>query len=318
MRILPSRSFDLGGRVDAELSPQPRPQLLIGAQRLGLATSAIQGEHELGGEPFPQRMLPGQALELRHQLAVAPSCEIRLDTSLDGFETQLVEPADLCLGERLVGELLVGPSPPQLQGAAQGRRRRLRVLAQQCAPVVDQVLEPNRVDLLPVDVEDVPGRSGANDGPLRPGLPIRLQRRPQVGDVHPQCVLTIRGLVTPQLVEEPIRRQHGAVVDEEEGEQRPLLVRTKCDRTMTVDDPELSENPELHDPASSHEPSRRAWNPRLKAAFRLAKLPLSASHVGMKSPVGWSAPCGTISHAQLPSSPSSPSSPSAPAPRPLP
>ena len=72
-------------------------------------------------------MLGDQALELADELAVATEGEIRVDAVLERGQVELVEPADLSLRPRFVGELGERRAAPELEGIAQdlrgGRRR---------------------------------------------------------------------------------------------------------------------------------------------------------------------------------------------------
>ena len=72
-------------------------------------------------------MLGDEALELADELAVAAEGEVRVDAILKRGEAKLLEPADLALRPRLVGELGEWRAAPEREGLAQalGRGRRL-------------------------------------------------------------------------------------------------------------------------------------------------------------------------------------------------
>lgn len=55
-------------RVEAELFGEPAAGSLVGVERVGLAASTMQGEHQLDGHALLERMVGGKALELRHKL----------------------------------------------------------------------------------------------------------------------------------------------------------------------------------------------------------------------------------------------------------
>jgi hypothetical protein len=73
-------------RVDAQLLDQDRPGPLVGQQGIGLPTGPVQGQHELGPQPLPQRLLADQPFELGHQLPVPAQPQLRLDPDLDGAQ----------------------------------------------------------------------------------------------------------------------------------------------------------------------------------------------------------------------------------------
>ena len=57
-------------RVDPELFTQHAADIPERRQRLGLAVRAIQGEHELVPQPFAQRVLRGEAAQLRDKFCL--------------------------------------------------------------------------------------------------------------------------------------------------------------------------------------------------------------------------------------------------------
>ena len=66
---------------------------------------AVEGEHQLGAEALPERVLADQQLELGDELGTRAEREIRLDPLLQGLDPELLEPRDLGLRPGLVGEL---------------------------------------------------------------------------------------------------------------------------------------------------------------------------------------------------------------------
>jgi hypothetical protein len=154
---LPQRA----SRFEAELlGKQPSP-VLIGLERLRVAAGPVESEHQLSPRPFSQRVLGHEALELADQVGVAPQREVGLDPFLERPEAQLSQPCDFGPGERLVGELVQRPPAPQTQrvpqhpgglcGLAGGERP---------SPLVEQRLEPARVDRGQLDAQEVPGCAG--------------------------------------------------------------------------------------------------------------------------------------------------------------
>ena len=101
--------------VDAELLDQDRAGPLVGQQRIGLPTRAIQRQHELRPQPLPQRLLADQPLQLGHQLPMTPQPQLRLDPILQGDQPELGQAVALGRAEVGVQEFLEGPTPPQSQ-----------------------------------------------------------------------------------------------------------------------------------------------------------------------------------------------------------
>ena len=91
----------LGSRLDPERLDEHRARLPKGLQRVGLATGAVEREHQLAVQALAQRMLDDQTLELRHQLAVPAGAEIGLHASLQRRQPLLLQPRDLRRRERV-------------------------------------------------------------------------------------------------------------------------------------------------------------------------------------------------------------------------
>ena len=124
----------LGAGLDADLLDQHCARVAVGLERLRLAPAAVQREHALGVQPLAQRVLGDERVELADHLGVPAGVEVRVDRQLGRAQPQLVEPADLGGRERLVGDVgqrLAAPQRERLPGA----------------PVVEQPLEPRRVDV---------------------------------------------------------------------------------------------------------------------------------------------------------------------------
>ncbi len=155
--------------LDADLLPKMGAEPLVGAQRLGVPVRSVECHHQVGGEPFPERMLANQALELADKRRRQPSTQVRIDAQLHRLQAQLLEARDLSLGERLVDQIFVRAAPPQGQPFAGHERSRRRIGLEQTPGLPQQRLEPPRIDVVRFDVEHVargPGEQPAALGPL--------------------------------------------------------------------------------------------------------------------------------------------------------
>ena len=109
------RLFELPERwrwLEAEFVDECRPRGPIGLESLGLAAAAIERQHELTTQSLTQRMLCHERLELADELGVPSAGQVSVDAVLEQGESQLLEPADLSLRERVeckLGER--GPAP---------------------------------------------------------------------------------------------------------------------------------------------------------------------------------------------------------------
>jgi hypothetical protein len=171
-------------------------------------------------------VLAHEHFELTDEGSVAAGGQIGLDAPLEAGEAELLEASDLVLGEELVGEL--------------GKRR----AAPEPKPLDDlaaryQLLEAIEIELPGFDLELVAGR--AREDAV---LPERLA---ELGDVHLECLLgRSRRLLTPESVDQVVARDDAVRVEEEDGEQRPLLGGADVDRPAVVDDLERPQDTKVH------------------------------------------------------------------------
>ena len=70
--------------LDTDLLDQHATGPAEGAQRVGLAARAVEGEHQLGPAPLPQRVGGDRLLELGDEQLVAPGREEGIDAVLVG------------------------------------------------------------------------------------------------------------------------------------------------------------------------------------------------------------------------------------------
>jgi hypothetical protein len=96
---------ELRARLEAELVDESFPGGLVGGERLGLASRAIERGHELPVETLAQRVPGDKALELGHELAGLTEGEIRLNPLLQRRDPEFLEAPDLLLREPLEREL---------------------------------------------------------------------------------------------------------------------------------------------------------------------------------------------------------------------
>ena len=108
----------LGAGLDADLLDERRARVAVGLERLGLAPGAVQREHPLRVQPLAQRVLGDERLELADHLGVPAGREVGVDRHLGRAQPQLLEPADLGGGERLVGDVGQRLAAPQRERLA--------------------------------------------------------------------------------------------------------------------------------------------------------------------------------------------------------
>ena len=107
-------------------------------------------------QPLAQRVLGQQRVDLAEDLLVAAGGQVGVDRQLGGGQPQLLEPADLGAGERLVGDVGERLAAKERQRLARGVRSR-----RAAGRLADEPLEAQRVDQLAVDLQLV--RAPARD-----------------------------------------------------------------------------------------------------------------------------------------------------------
>ena len=209
--------LQLGPRFHADLIDERRSGLAVGRERIGLPAPAVERQHELPAQPLAKRVLHDKGLELADQLVVPAGGQLAVDGVLDRLQPQLLEPADLDGGERLVRHVLERPPPPQRERLAQ-------------RPARDQALEPPRVDVIGRHPELVSARSRDDRG----AIAGYLQRFPHTRDVRPQRLGSRRRrLLAPQPLDQTLggnrprraqrqNRQQGSLLGATNGHRPPI------------------------------------------------------------------------------------------------
>ena len=201
----------------AGLEPELVGQLLTGGavdvQRLGLAARAVERQHELAAQTLAQRVRRDQRLQLADQVGMPAAGQLGVDALLERRQPQLLEPQDLRLRERLVGEVGERRAPPQGQRLAQ-----LRGGSSGLGPprLGAQALEHRDVQLVRFDVQHVAGRAR--------GQPLGAELAPVAHDVALDALgRGGRRRLAPQLADQPVGGDDLVRVQQQERQQRPLL-----------------------------------------------------------------------------------------------
>jgi hypothetical protein len=210
--------------LDAELPDEDTAGVGERVQRLGLPSGPVERQHQLAGEPLPERMLAHQRQQLLRRIGVAAEREDHLDTLLDRGQPLLVQPGP--------EDLRPGTGDPGQRRALPERQRRVerdgrggQVSRPARHPGLGEPLgERIGVELARCQSQLIPGAGGEQHLARRPVRPLRLKRCPQPGDVDVQCVDRAgRQLLAPQAVDELIARHHLIGPHCQQPEHRPPL-----------------------------------------------------------------------------------------------
>ena len=111
------QALQVRGRVDAEFLGEPVPQRRVRGERLRLAAAPVQGQDPLAGEPFPQRVGAGHAVQFGDQAGVPAAGQVGVDPALQRGQPGFLEAAGVGLSEGQIGHVRQGRAPPQASAA---------------------------------------------------------------------------------------------------------------------------------------------------------------------------------------------------------
>jgi hypothetical protein len=111
--------LELGAGIDTELLHKALACVVVGAQRLSLPACAVESEHELAPEPFPQRVFGHQCLDLPDHLEMSAQSELGVQPIFADLQPKVVESRCLHSGDGTVGQVDQRLSSPQREALAQ-------------------------------------------------------------------------------------------------------------------------------------------------------------------------------------------------------
>ena len=152
---------------------------------------------------------------------------------------------DVGLGELLVGEVREGGPAPEPQRLAQCLGAAFGVAVPELSgPLLDEPLEPTRIDRVGARVELVPRRFGRKD---LPAAAKRLECAAEVGHVDLDRVRgRARRAFAPQQVDEPIDRHDLSGVEQQDRQERSLLRRAEVRDRAVRGYLKRAEKPKVH------------------------------------------------------------------------
>ena len=223
------KRLQLGARLEAQLVHEGSPRLTVSLQRLGLATCAIEREHELTPRALPQRLLRDERSRVADDLVVVTRGKLEVDAILDRRGSRLLQAADLRLGDRFQRHVGQRRPAPQRQGLGENRGGlRQPPVRPGATGGLHQLLEAGEVELVVTGRDQVAGRAGQEDI-------VAGERLAELGDVNLQGLSCRAGsLLSPQRLHEMVAGHDTVGLEEESGEERALLGSTQRDRMTFV------------------------------------------------------------------------------------
>ena len=263
--LLEDAALELAHRLaglQAQLA-QARGELAVRGERLDLPPARVQGQHQHAGELLAERLLLEQPAQHRDRLERTAELHERARVGGLRVRAQVLEAADLGLGELRVGEVAVRLAAPQPERALErgvrlgGRERGRRAQLQ---------LEALRVDLAGLDGEPVAGALADEQGGGGAALAAGLEERAQVRDAHRQRAGgDLARDVVPARVEQRVGRDGAAGVDQQPRQDRALLGARRRQRGRRAVDLDRAQDPEFHSKSVMARGARRderdGWMP---------------------------------------------------------
>jgi hypothetical protein len=193
-------------------------------------------------EALARGMLGDQGLELADELRVFSEHELGFDPRLERHQPQLLEPRDLGLRERLVGDVVERRTAPERQGVAGRAQRLLRVAGlEQALGLRQPVLEALDVDVAVVDGEDVAAPTRYQQ------VAVRRQRLAQLRDIDLDALGGgRRRVLAPELIDQPFRRYDLVAVDQQVDEERRALAGADVSNAVIGEHFEWAKQAEVH------------------------------------------------------------------------
>ena len=238
--------LQLGARLEPELADQHAAGVGVHIERLRLAARPVEREHQLDTETLAVGVLAHQPAQLADELGVAADREVGVDPRLYCLEPFLLEPRQRIAGKRLADKVGERLAPPELECGAQDTRRLLGAAFVEEPPAFRaEALEPREVELLRVDREHVSRRPRLEDL-------MRLEQLPEPGNVLLERGRSVLGrMAAPELLDQPIARDDATGVEQEQGEQTPLLEPAQPNLSPALEHLERPEDREVKDGGQS-------------------------------------------------------------------
>ncbi len=227
--------LELRAGLDSQLLDEPRSSVLIRVESLRLPARAVEGQHELAAQGLAERVLTQRAIRARPRRHRAGRAR---------------DPPRSAPRARRAAAPRDGGSPPARSPRTRTRPARSRATATapaRGAPAVprrppfarpEEQFEPTRVDLLWCDAEHVSRRARLQ----HVGAELASEPRNRVLERGRRG---LRRLFAPDEIDEPIGRDHPSRLEQQRGEQRPLLLTAERDRPGPALDLEGAQDPEL-------------------------------------------------------------------------
>ncbi len=226
-------------RLDAETLAQGLSESLEGTQRVRLASTAVQRDHQLA----PQRLVEGMLGDLRFDLPddgiVVPEREFRIDPDPDASTVEFVESRRFPGSNATICKVDQGFAAPQRPGLPGSSAREVGPGARERGGCRFEHLSHHRRVDVDVGIESITTVFVAHR--------LGADQTPKPRDVAGEGAFGRRGwVIRPERLDQGPRRDHRRGASSQDGEQRSFLRRVDPDRTLGVGHLDRTEDPDPH------------------------------------------------------------------------
>ena len=241
---VPLELLELRRRFEAEVVRQPPARVGVRGERVGLAATAVEREHELRAQRLAQRVVGHERLQLADHVRLAAEREVGVDPRSHAHQAQVIEALGLADGELLVADVLQRRAPPEAERVGQQPARgRVIAAGERVAALGGQSLEPLRIHGVgTVEAERVPVRAPDDRLLAQDAAEARHDELERIGGMGGQAV-------APQRLDRDVRRHDPRAVHEQHREQPQRASRARQRVAVGADRFDGAEDPELHLPS---------------------------------------------------------------------
>jgi hypothetical protein len=201
----------------------------------------VQREDEKPPALLAERVLGDERLELGHEQGRLAAGEPRREQLFPRDVAQPRESGHLGVGPGLARVLDQRGAPPQRKGVLEHLGDRARVV--ESGRVPEKLLEPPGVHSVVRQPEGVPRALAHDHAAASARRGVRLEAPSQVRDVGLQRPRRVdAGVVAPQRVGEPLRRDHVPAREQQQGEHRTLAATAEVQLGLAVVRRELAQH----------------------------------------------------------------------------
>ncbi len=217
---------------------------MVDSDRLGVPSVLTQGQHQQVVQPFPERVNIGEPQQLSDRLVMAAKAQVQIDKRFQCPQPQLGQARKFTGGQPFGSHTLEWLTTPQRQGGTQQVRGAIPVAVRsRLPPGALELLEPGHVEA----TLGYPNHVAA--GNRSDQVVVGIVERP----AQPLYVVAHGGggrrrwLASPQRLHQDVGGHRPVRVEQQHGEQYPLLTSRHPDLgPRSRDNQQRAEQEELH------------------------------------------------------------------------